>query len=319
MTELAKEGAKYFDTAVVPKCFTHMQWGDVLIAIALAAFPLLLAVWRLTLNVTFFALSADDFHRTLYAWEVLRGHWVPSDLWLPLHFWIEALVLRVCPHPLIVPSLVNVIASTVTLICLALLGRMLGLSRPGVFLLVLLVGTMPWFVWLSLSGLAEPLFYAATVIAYLCIAYWRLCGYTRGLWLAALGLTGAGMLRYDGWAHNVVFSLAVIWLWWRARPRSNSWIFAAILPHAFPIAWIFYEYLKYADPFYFSSVVKNYYLLIAPPLSLTARLVMQPLDLWSVAGITLPLGLIGRNRSGGILSNLSIPKFGDRQRAEIVG
>jgi len=274
----------------------------VVLAIELAAFPLLLVAWRRSLNATFFAVSADDFHRTLYAWEALQGHLVPSDLWLPLQFWIEALALQVYPHILAVPALVNVIASTITLSCSMLLGRALGLNRVGVFLLVLLAATMPWFVWLSLSGLAEPLFYAAITAAYLGIAQWRGRGHTWGLWLAAIGLTGAGMLRYDGWGHGVIFSLAVVWCWWRAQPRPHSWLLAAVLPWAFPVAWVFYEYLKYGDPFYFSSVVRNYYLLIAPRLPLMTRLAWQPFDLWSVAGITVPIGLVGlwlmRRQSG---------------------
>ena len=45
----------------------------------------------------FFALTADDVHRTLLALNVLKGDWIPSGVWPPLSFWINALAIKILP------------------------------------------------------------------------------------------------------------------------------------------------------------------------------------------------------------------------------
>lgn len=257
----------------------------------------------------FFAVSADDFHRTLYAWEVTQGNLVPSDLWPPLQFWVEALVLQVYPRLLSVPYLVNLAASTGALTGLILLGRTWGLNQFGALIVITLVATLPWFVWLSLSGLAEPLFFLGITAGYLGVARWRVRQHDGWLWIAAFSLLAAGMLRFDAWGHSVVFTLAVAWCWWRApRPRPWSWLAAAALPWAFPLIWLTLQYMRFDNPFYFSSVTRDYWLLVHGPLPLAERLVWQPRDLWRIAGIFLPISLIGlwlwRKRPGIVILSL---------------
>lgn len=132
-----------------------------LIIAIVVAFPVLLLAWRKSLDIPFFAVSGDDLHRVLYSWEVSQGNLLPSDLWPPLQFWIQAVVLRMYPHILTVPTLVNVAASTATLACLLLLGRTLGLNNRGLLFQATITTAMPWYVWLSLSGLGEPLFFSS--------------------------------------------------------------------------------------------------------------------------------------------------------------
>jgi hypothetical protein len=83
--------------------------GNLPLVFTIAAFPTLVFAWRRSLDTIFFAISADDLHRTLYAWEVTQGRLIPSDLWPPLQFWIEALALVLYPRILCVPYLVNTI------------------------------------------------------------------------------------------------------------------------------------------------------------------------------------------------------------------
>src|SRR4051812_34237416 len=110
------------------------QLGALLLAAAVMAVPIAFWLWRRSLNTSFFAVSGDDFQRTFYAWQVTQGRLVPSDLWPPLQFWIEALAMLVYPHTLVVPMLVNLAASTGALAALLLLGRALGLGRAGALL-----------------------------------------------------------------------------------------------------------------------------------------------------------------------------------------
>jgi hypothetical protein len=281
------------------------RWPLLLIAL----FPLAVAAWRSTLPATFFAVSGDDFHRTIYAWEVTQGNLVPSVLWPPLQFWMEALVLQVYPHALVVPALVNVAMSTVALVCLALLGRALGLSYAGVAIQIVLAATLPWFIWLSLSGLAESIYFGFIALAYLAVARWRASGAERWLWAAAVGLLAAGLLRFDGWGHSLAFSIGAGWLWLRApRPRPYRWLMAAALPWTFPVIWLIFHYIRSGDPFYFSDVTRNYWLETQGRLPLSTRLLSQVRDLWAVAGVMVPVSLVGlwlmRRRPGVLLLSL---------------
>lgn len=272
---------------------------------AIAAFPILVFTWRRSLNTLFFAIAADDLHRTLYAWEVTQGRLVPSDLWPPLQFWVEALALRFYPHVLTVPCLVNSMASGGTLACLAWLGRTLGLENEGMILSVVLAATIPWFVWLSVSGLAEPLFIFCIALAYGGVAHWRGSGRGWGLWTAALGLLAAGMLRFDGWGHSASFSLALAWMWWQASPRPCGWLVAALVPWLFPIVWLARQYARFGDPCWFSKVTRDAWLASYGALSLETRLTWQIKDLWAVAGVSVPIALAGlwviRRRRGAVL------------------
>lgn len=262
-------------------------------ALAILAFPALLLLWRRSLGVTFFALSNDDFHRTLYAWEVTQGRLVPSDLWPPLQFWVEALALLAYPHILSVPHLVNLAASTGALVALVLLGRALRLGAAARLLLLTLAATLPWFIWVSLSGLGEPLFLLGISAGYAGVAWWRGHGAPRALWVAAAGFAGAGMVRFDAWGHALPFSLGVAWLWWRSAARPPSWLAAAALPWLFPAAWLGWQQVAHGRPLYFAEVVRGIWLDTYGPLSLQLRLRWQPLDLWLLAGVTLPLALAG--------------------------
>jgi hypothetical protein len=273
----------------------RLQAGNLAILLVLLAFPVLLYLWRRSLNTPFFALSGDDFHRTLYAWEATQGRWLPSDLWPPLQFWLEALVLQVYPNLLAVPALINICAATGALACLALLARTLTLDRRFTLVALLLAASIPWFVWLSLSGLPEPLFFCGVLLGFLGVARWRQHGQERWLWLAAAGLLAAGMVRFDAWGDSVVFTLAVAWLCWRsARPRPWRWLAAAALPWLFPLFWLGYQYSLHGSPFYFLSVTRNYFLAIygAWP-TLTERLLWQPRDLLMIGGPIVPLGFAG--------------------------
>jgi len=207
------------------------------------AFPVAVFLWRRSLHTIFFALSADDFGRTFCAWQVTQGNPLPSDLWPPLQFWIEAVALRLYPTLLSVPYLVNLAASTVALLCLALLAREMGLRGTGLALTVILAATMPWFIWLSVSGLAEPLFILFLALAYLGIVRWYKSAGELGLWMAALGLLAAAMLRFESWGHSAVFSLGVMWRWWHIRGRRpHKWLLAALIPWISPAAWLIFRH-----------------------------------------------------------------------------
>jgi hypothetical protein len=79
-------------------------------------------------------------------------------------------------------------------------------------------------------------------------------------------------------------------------------LLVAALPWVFPIVWVLWEYASHGDPFFFSGVVQRYFLRVNGTLPLETRLLWQAKDLWAIAGITAPIGLVGlwlmRHRPG---------------------
>lgn len=266
----------------------------VLLVVAVISFPVLVALWRKSLHTIFFAITADDFHRTLYSWQVTQGNLVPSDLWPPFQFWVEALVLKIYPHILTVPWLVNLAASTATIICLVWLAKALDIQQIGRIFVVLLVADLPWFVWLSVSGLAEPLFCLFVSMAYAGLVQWRKSGDDWALWVSSLGLLVAGMLRFDGWGHTVAFSI-MLGVWWLRvpRPRPLKWLAAASLPWTFPVAWLISQQVKHGSPFYFSNVTRNFAAKLGMKVSLSSGLLWQLKDLLTIGGISILIALLG--------------------------
>ena len=100
------------------------------------------------------------------------------------------------------------------------------------------------------------------------------------------------MLRFDAWAFSGVFSLVVGWLWLR-RPRPFSWLLAASVPWIFPLWWLSYQYVRHGDPLWFVNVVRDYAFTLQGQQPLLTRISWQIIDLWRVAGVVLPLGVLG--------------------------
>ncbi|GAB4152495.1 MAG: hypothetical protein Fur005_02650 [Roseiflexaceae bacterium] len=189
------------------------------------------------------------------------------------------------------PYLLNLGCSTLALAGIALIGHVIGLRPAQNALAVVLAGSMTWFIWLSLSGLTDPIYLCCIVYGYLGACWWRWRGAPWALWLAAVMFAAAGMARFDGWGHSVVFSLGVLWYWWRhARPRPHWWLIAVLIPWIFPIFWLSRQWLLFGHPFFFSQIVQSYYLAIMGPQPLLRRLTWQVSDLWAIAG---PIALIG--------------------------
>jgi len=269
---------------------TSWLWLGLLVV----SFPLILYLWFQQLALPFFALSADDFSRTLLAWRVTQGQLIPSDVWLPLQFWVEALAYQFYPHWRVVPMLINLLAATGTLVCLLGIGYEIGLRTWALLWQLLLMATLPWFVWLSLSGLSEPLFCFWIALAAHGLLRWLNYGQRWVIWGAALSLLAANATRFDAWGVSVLFSLYLAWRWVRvASPRPHYLLLVAALPWLFPMAWMGYHGLKYGDPFFSTRAVRAYILARQGTKPLLNRLLLQFQDLWQVGTIIIPLGLIG--------------------------
>ena len=57
----------------------------------------------------------------------------------------------------------------------------------------------PWNYFLSLSGLAEPLYFVAITTAAAGLVSWAISGRNASLALGSLGVAAAAAMRYEGW------------------------------------------------------------------------------------------------------------------------
>lgn len=251
--------------------------------------------WFSTLSIPFLAISGDDFHRTLFAWEVSQGNLVPSPNWPPLQFWLEAIVYKLSSNLLRAPIVVNILSSALALFGMALWVRLLVRDLMFVLLSIVIVALLPWFIWLSVSGLVEPLAFCGIVWCYCGVSYWRTTKREMWLWIASVGFAIAAYTRFDSWGHGVPFTLLIAWYWLRnPQTRSWRWLAAAALPWVLPFTWLVYQWRDFGNPFHFSGVIQRYYIQTHAVLpSFSERLLAQPKDLWYVGTFLVPLGLWG--------------------------
>lgn len=276
----------------------RQQTSFLLAALISGVFVIGLVLWRIYSPVPLLVISADDLARAIHGWDVTQGKLVPSDLWPPLQFWLQAALAPLGLGILWNALLVNVVASGMTLFVLLLLGREIGLELPGMVFLIGLVVSLPWFVWLSVSGMSEPLFFLGVVMGFYGTIRWHRQNQAWALWLAAGGLLMANLVRFDAWAYTLAFALVMLWC--RIRPQlkhPHQWYIVAGVPVSIIVIWLAYMYAKYQNPLFFANVTRDYYLALHPDpiqrLSLLDRVLAQPRDLIRFASLTLVLTLFG--------------------------
>jgi len=174
----------------------------------------------------FFALTADDVNRTLLARDVLKGNWIPSVLWPPLSFWINALAIKIFSNYFLTPALVNSFFATCTLLFYYGTVREFGSSKWGAYLSVILVANIPIFFWLRVSALADPIFQAGVFFALWGILRWLKTHSWASFAVASTGLVLANGIRVEGWVISGFWGLTVllylVHTWNTQRPTSHD-------------------------------------------------------------------------------------------------
>ena len=138
--------------------------------------------------------------------------------------------------------------------------RMFGdtIGTLAVFVVVLFA---PWSYFLSLSGLAEPLYFVAIATAAAGLVSWAITGKNTSLIVGSLGVAAAAGMRYEGWwlagAWIVVIGIDSLLLLRRRplglvlRERFGTLVIAAA-PLLVPLAWMGVNFANEDSPFYFA-------------------------------------------------------------------
>ncbi|MFQ5963100.1 MAG: ArnT family glycosyltransferase [Candidatus Scalinduaceae bacterium] len=276
----------------------------------------------------FIAVSGDDFLRTLISYEWSKEPFMASTsfgevsaTWMPLHFWIVGSLLKIYMDLWVIPALVSLIFSLLTLVMLYLIAQHLFNSKVGL-ITVLLAGFFPWEVWLSVSGTAATIYQFTIVTGIYYVLKWEGSKKSNSkiLFLASLAFLASTMLRPGGWIFTVVFSSYLLYLIftrsksptvyanngnskekstvtggfkvlggftnWKKIEHKGFMTIAMILSWLFIGYWLYFNYTAYGDFLYFVKQSQQSYQMEAANLdSLAIRIFKYPVIMFFVSPI----------------------------------
>lgn len=269
--------------------------------------------WAWVILVRWGLIPADAAARTLLAAEVFFSRDPKlanlGFVWLPLPAFLQlplVLVPGLWPTGL-AGAVVSALAGALTGALINETARALGWGRSR-YLLVAAFALNPAVIYVSASGLTEPLLMAAVLGQVRCFIGWagaEAQGNRRAAvaWLVGLGVSSAVavLTRYEGWFLSIVLALMV-----GAIARKSSGPEAAqasVLVYAAPAVyaaflWAFFNWLIMGNPLYFllgpySS--RAYFLAEGSGTGLTAAAVAVLEAGWSLSPLFFPaaVGLLG--------------------------
>lgn len=220
------------------------------------------------------ALTWDDFTRVAIAQEWAAAPYVADGLvWLPLPVWITGSVFAIAGRwflesPMALMAMLNTAAVMVASAISAWSAHRLFGSRIGTLGVFLLTLFAPWAYFLSLSGLAEPLYFVAIALTSAGLVSWAASGQDRWLGLGSFGVAAAAAMRYEGWWLAAAF-LAVICVdallllrthavRFVVRSRARSLAIAAA-PFVVPVAWMAVNVAQTGSPTTFARESARYF------------------------------------------------------------
>ena len=127
-------------------------------------------------------MTWDDFTRVTIAQEwAAAPFWFNVFVWLPLPLWITGSIYSVAGEwfassPMALMAIINTTAVIVTSAVAAWSAHRMFRDRIGTLAVFVIVLFAPWNYFLSLSGLAEPLYFVAITTAAAGLVSWAISG-----------------------------------------------------------------------------------------------------------------------------------------------
>ena len=223
------------------------------------------AMWLLVigsgLRVVFFFLSrkngGDAFARAAMTAKWLQHPSLSLDFggpkWLPLHFWLMALVAQIVPNVMLACRLLSLIAGLVSLwLFWKLVLRLYGDSAATLSLAIFTLYSL--HIAYSTTSSSEETFVAFVLGGLLGVFSFRVSGKYGALIAGGLSLTAAAAVRFEAWI--VIFALSLIFLLGlegRRIPSRGYWkaLFTyGIASGTWPVFWAAHSWLMTGHPFY---------------------------------------------------------------------
>lgn len=210
--------------------------------------------------------SGDDFFRALLSYEwrespffVSNSFGITTSIWFPTHFWIGGAMYMLTNNLILSLTAISVIFSILELTLLYHLTRLV-FNKESSILAVILVGFLPWQVWLGISMTEMTLYFTTILSAFLFFVKWQKQDRQLFLLLSAFFFLLATMIRPEGWIFAGMFSGYLLFLFIRRKVRRENYTtvtLAMIIPSLFILFWFAYNFSEFGSPFYFLQANKE--------------------------------------------------------------
>jgi len=224
--------------------------------ISIIAFILIVHV--IVLARGFASVSADDYARVLSAasWAAKPYIFTYEGIWLPGYAFIIGPVLKIYYDLFLIPHLIIFFFSFIALFMLYLLTKNLFNAQVAL-LAILIVGLLPFYVHLSLTPLADMIYFLLIIGFFYFFLVWHDYHQDKILLISAALLTIATTVRYEGWLVAACFCL-YLGLRWLSAVRSTHallplWLLAMAMVCLFPCLWMLRCYLTSGHPLLFMA------------------------------------------------------------------
>lgn len=235
---------------------------------------LFITLWTLLTMIYhsgFAGASGDDFFRALMSYEwsqspffISKSFQYCSIHWFPTHFWIAGAMIQLTQNLTLSLTSLSILFYFIELFLLFKITKLL-FNTLHAYLSVLLVGFLPWYLWLGLSMTEMTMYFVSITGAFLFFIKWQNENRTSHLCMASLFFLFATMFRPESWIFSALFSAYLLIFLVQNRRTSFSRlpvIVSMILPNLFILFWLTYNIKEFGNPIYFlttvKSVVQNY-------------------------------------------------------------
>jgi hypothetical protein len=222
-------------------------WVGVGLATAFAA-RALLAWWAV--HSGYVEYNADGFTRSLRGYEWLIAPRWEVSVWPPLQSWLYGGVLWLWDDIYLAPRVMNFTLGLGAITLLFGAAALLAGWRAGLIAAVL-VALLPLEVWLSISGMSEPLFHFLIALGALGAVAWWLRVREWPLLVAGVAFGLASAVRYEGWFYVAAFIALVACAWLLDRRDWRYPAAAAALAMVFIGVWLQQNAQIHGDPISF--------------------------------------------------------------------
>lgn len=258
-------------------------------------------------------LTADDYSRTVISWDWLQDPRIYSGVWLSPHFWLNGLFIGLFGDLTLGPIIANTIFSILTLVYLYLLVEKIFTKQIAV-ISCLVYCVFPFQVWLSVSGMPEPVFFFFVTACIYYFVLWYKHIYEKNSWryllAAAVSIALSNMFRYEGWFFTAAFIvLTGVLSYTRLKFTRRFYIYLALsaISSVTILWWLWLNYSDHRDAFFFIKETTKIYAGLSNA-GFLQRAVQYPFFIFYIAPLTTLLGLwkviqVIRNKRNGFKGN----------------
>ncbi|MBS1492915.1 MAG: glycosyltransferase family 39 protein [Bacteroidetes bacterium] len=201
-------------------------------------------------------LSADDYCRTIKAYEWLQHPEISAGVWLSPHFWLVGFFMMFIKNLFWASLVVNFIFSFFTLIYFFKAVE-LSFNKFIAYFSTLIFCFFPFQVWLSLSGLPESIFFFfVTAGIYYFLKWKKSNGVSSYLVLSAINFALCNCFRYEGWLFSFTFVLLVALELFKDKKISKEFIKNILIAGISGITivwWLIQNYVDHKDVMFFAK------------------------------------------------------------------